>query len=350
MLPGQAIASPDGRFRLIYQTDGNLVLYRDDRRVSVSLWATGTNGRALGVVVMQRDGNLVMYDEENNALWASGTDGNHDARLRVQSDGDVVIHIGDRQVWHTKTGQVIPGPSVPDPVVRSFTMVNASPMTIRVRYFKLDDGAMAIALPGGEFTLAPGQSVDWTFPADVNAAKVLVNQRHELRADPGQTVTFKTDDRLAIANSTIRAIDVAIFHDQDIVRVVALPGGRFRVEPGSTAFWEFPVDIERADVLVNNKLFETARRGSQLNFSSERRVFVTNQTGTQISAKFFRLDDSWRWVTLAGGDLNVQSGGTIEFEIPPELSGVQVVVPGVQANAAPGDRLSFLGNGRIVLL
>jgi hypothetical protein len=103
-------------------------------------------------------------------------------------------------------------------------------------------------------------------------------------------------------------------------------------------------------VLVNNKLFETARRGLQLNFSSERRVFVTNQTGTRISAKFFRLDDSWRWVTLAGGDLIVQSGDTIEFEILPELSGVQVVVPGVQANAAPGDRLSFLGNGRIVLL
>lgn len=351
MLPGQAIASPDRRFRLIYQTDGNFVLYRDDPGQSIPLWATGTDGRALGVVVMQRDGNLVMYDEDVNPLWASGTDGNHDARLRVQSDGNVVIHVGDRQVWETHTSQLIPGPGPgPGPVVRSFTMVNSSPMTIRVRYFKLDDGLMTFALPGGEFTLAPGQRVDWTFPSDVNAAKVIVNQRHELRADPGQTVTFTTDDRLAIANSTARAIDVAIFHDQDIIRAVALPGGRFRVESDATAFWGFPADIERADVLVNGRFFVTVRRGAQINFSLERRVFVTNETGAPIRAKFFRVDDSWRWVTLADGDLTVQIGGTIEFEIPNELNSVQVVLPGGRVNAAPGDKLSFRGNGQIVLM
>lgn len=350
MLPGQAIASPDKRFRLIYQTDGNFVLYRDDPGQSVPLWATGTDGRALGVVVMQRDGNLVMYDEDINVIWASGTHGNLDARLRVQSDGNVVIHIGDHQIWETRTSQLVPGPGPgPVPVVRSFTMVNSSPMTIRVRYFKLDDGLMTVALPGGEFTLGPGQRVDWTFPQDINAVKVIVNQRHQLRADPGQTVTFSTDDRLAIANSTPRSIDVAIFHDQDVVRAVALPGGRFRVDSGATVFWEFPSDIERADVLVNGRLFETVRRGAQINFMLERRVFVTNETGAPISAKFFRLDDSWRWVTLAGGDLTVQIGGMIEFEIPIDLNGVQVVLQGVMVNAAPGDRLSFRGNGQVVL-
>ncbi len=349
MLPGQAVASPDGRFRLIYQTDGNLVLYRNDAGQNVPLWATGTDGRALGVVVMQRDGNLVMYDEDNNVLWASGTNGAEDARLRVQSDGNVVLHIGDRQIWETRTGQVIVGPRPgPRPVVRSFTMVNASPTTIRVRYFKLD-GPMLLALPGGEFTLVPSATVDWTFPADVNAARVLVNERHELRADPGQIVRFATDDRLAVANDTTRRIDVAVFNDQDILRVVALPNGNFRIEPGATSFWEFPADIERADILVNGRLFETVRRGAQIRFAQERRVFVTNETGSAISAKFFRLDDSWRWATLHGGDLRVQTGGTIEFEIPIELSGVQVLIQGTRVNAEPGNRLSFIGNGQVVL-
>jgi predicted acylesterase/phospholipase RssA len=352
MLPGQAIASPDGRFRLIYQTDGNLVLYRDDPGQSVALWATATDGKPLGVVVMQRDGNLVMYDEDVNALWASGTNGNdnHDARLRVQSDGNVIIHVGDRQVWETHTSQQTPGPVPgPGPVVRSFTMVNGSPMTIRVRYFKLDDTVMVVALPGGEFTLTPGQRVDWTFPLDVNAAKVVVNSRHELQADPGQTVTFSADDRLSLTNSSARAIDVGIFHDQDIAHVVALPGGRFRVEPNATSFWEFPADIERVDVIVNNRLFNTVKRGAQLDFSVERRVFVTNETGSSITARFYRIDDAWRWATLGGGDLTVQIGGTIEFEIPIDLTGVQVVLQGVRINAAPGDRLAFLGNRQVVL-
>lgn len=353
LLPGQSIASPDGLFRFIYQTDGNLVLYRDDPGQSVPLWATGTDGRTLGAVVMQRDGNLVMYDEDLNVHWAAGTDGNHDARLRVQSDGNVVIHVGDRQVWETHTSQLEPGPT-PDPgqppVQRTFTMVNGSPTTIRVRYFKLDDVLMVAALPGGEFTLAPGQSVAWAFPSDINAVKVMVNQHHELHAEPGQTVTFTTDDRLAITNSTARPIDVTIFNDQDIVRVVPLPGGIFRIEPGSVGHWEFPPDITRAIVYVNGRSFETVLRGSQIEFTQERRVFITNQTGGTVNARFYRLDDNWRWLTLPGGDLRVQPGGTVEFEIPNDLSGAQLVMPGVRVNASPGDRMAFVTTGSIVMI
>src|SRR5260370_1170980 len=35
----------------------NLVLYRS----GVALWASGTNGRGVGVCIMQADGNLVLY-------------------------------------------------------------------------------------------------------------------------------------------------------------------------------------------------------------------------------------------------------------------------------------------------
>lgn len=39
--PGQQITSPDGRFRLVQQGDGNLVIYDLDDRV---VWATNTGG------------------------------------------------------------------------------------------------------------------------------------------------------------------------------------------------------------------------------------------------------------------------------------------------------------------
>ena len=51
------------------QADGNLVLYDATNRPR---WATGTNGRAITHVVMQPDGNLVIY-RNKTAVWASDT-------------------------------------------------------------------------------------------------------------------------------------------------------------------------------------------------------------------------------------------------------------------------------------
>src|SRR5687768_12800774 len=51
--PGQALLSPDGRFHLDYQTDGNLVLYQNGVG---HLWHAHTHGTAPGRAAMQTDG------------------------------------------------------------------------------------------------------------------------------------------------------------------------------------------------------------------------------------------------------------------------------------------------------
>jgi hypothetical protein len=95
---GRTITSPDGRFRLEQQTDGNLVLYRWD---NAALWATNLWG---AYTEMQVDGNLVVYDEYRNAVWASATHGNWDSYLRMQDDGNLVIYRRDGQaIWHSGT-------------------------------------------------------------------------------------------------------------------------------------------------------------------------------------------------------------------------------------------------------
>jgi hypothetical protein len=100
--PGASIASANGRFRFSYQADGNLVLYRD----KAALWASGTNGRAVGVCIMQADGNLVLYGPGGTALWASGTSGLPGSYLAVQDDGKVVIYGPDgHPVWASSTVQ-----------------------------------------------------------------------------------------------------------------------------------------------------------------------------------------------------------------------------------------------------
>jgi hypothetical protein len=98
MTPGQSLSSPDGRFLLVYQGDGNLVLYDDALKSPV--WWSGTNGRTAGAVGMQADGNLVIYDAAVTPLWMTGTAANASARLVLQSDGNLVVYSADgRPVW-----------------------------------------------------------------------------------------------------------------------------------------------------------------------------------------------------------------------------------------------------------
>jgi arylsulfatase A-like enzyme len=100
--PDQAITSASGRYRFIYQRDANLALYDGAR----PLWASNTNGRSLGICIMQADGNLVIYDATVQAIWSSNTSHYSGSQLVVQDDGNVVIYrSGGIPVWATNTSQ-----------------------------------------------------------------------------------------------------------------------------------------------------------------------------------------------------------------------------------------------------
>jgi hypothetical protein len=104
LTPDALIRSANGRFRLHYQNDTNLVLYRDPE--AAPLWATGLHPGGLGVTIMQSDGNLVVYNAQGNPVWASGTAGNPNSRLLVQNDGNLVIYRSDgAPIWASNTVQ-----------------------------------------------------------------------------------------------------------------------------------------------------------------------------------------------------------------------------------------------------
>lgn len=124
--PGQSISSSAGVFQFVYQDDGNLVLYRN----GAALWATGTNGRGVGICIMQADGKLVIYVPGGKPIWASNTSGSPGSYLVAQDDGNVVIYGPDgTAIWATNTpwlplpqsnqmepGQVLnPGQSIASP-------------------------------------------------------------------------------------------------------------------------------------------------------------------------------------------------------------------------------------------
>lgn len=95
---GEYLTSTNGKYNLIMQEDGNLVLYQNNQ----PLWASNTAGRAVSQCIMQSDGNLVIYG--SNAVWASNTVGNSGAYLILQDDGNAVIYRpNDQPIWATGT-------------------------------------------------------------------------------------------------------------------------------------------------------------------------------------------------------------------------------------------------------
>lgn len=94
----QTLVSTNRQYRLLYQADGNLVLYDDVNRTAP--WATNTGGTSAGRAELQSDGNFVLYDGQNVVRFASNTPGNPNSRLVVQNDGNIVLYASNGQpVW-----------------------------------------------------------------------------------------------------------------------------------------------------------------------------------------------------------------------------------------------------------
>lgn len=99
---GNYLSSYDQQFQLRMQwPDGNLVLYDVNNNAR---WASWTQNMGPDYCVMQNDGNLVIYRLGDNAvLWSPYTQGNPGAFLRLQDDGNLVIYTADgsRALWWT---------------------------------------------------------------------------------------------------------------------------------------------------------------------------------------------------------------------------------------------------------
>jgi hypothetical protein len=96
---GQSLVSGNGAYRLVMQPDGNAVVYN---AANVAQWASRTGGNPGARLVVQADGNVVVYSAANRGLWATGTRTTN-GRLVMQADGNVVVYsASDAGLWASK--------------------------------------------------------------------------------------------------------------------------------------------------------------------------------------------------------------------------------------------------------
>lgn len=109
---GQFLQSNNARYTLNMQSDGSLVMYRNDGAIRYSMAKNGS------YAIMQSDGNFVEYSNTNTALWNTGTWGNSGSWLNVQDDGNLVVYRSNSTpIWNigaepspsdpTKVGDVV---------------------------------------------------------------------------------------------------------------------------------------------------------------------------------------------------------------------------------------------------
>ncbi|XP_066510859.1 B-type lectin plumieribetin-like [Hoplias malabaricus] len=94
---GECLISNNGNFKAIFQDDSNFVVY-----TWKPIWASNTDGKPGNRLVMQGDGNLVIYDNSGHPLWASNSCNNstgQDLRLTLNNDGKLVINKAATVLW-----------------------------------------------------------------------------------------------------------------------------------------------------------------------------------------------------------------------------------------------------------
>ncbi len=144
------LTTRDGRFTLVYQGDGNLVLYAS----GAALWASNTSGTSAGRVTMQGDGNLVITDASGRPVWATNTSGNAGAFLALLADGGLAVYRRDGQamLWSRAAATPTPSPTTAARLEANQQLVPDARLTSRDGRFALvyqGDGNLVLYGPTG---------------------------------------------------------------------------------------------------------------------------------------------------------------------------------------------------------
>ncbi|KAJ4409192.1 hypothetical protein N0V85_004129 [Neurospora sp. IMI 360204] len=185
--PGSSCKSKNGKYELVFQDDGNFVL--SDVSFRRVLWSTDTASsyRKAARGLLQDDGNLRLFDDNNGQVWSSHTGGKGDASslLTVQDDGNVVLSSNGNQIWATNTAQKEPEKPA-DPTVGAKDRLNAGEELTKDQ---------RISSPSGEYTLIMQPDNNLVL---YKKNKGPIWQRGKTAGNTAEKLVFRADGELAL--------------------------------------------------------------------------------------------------------------------------------------------------------
>lgn len=97
------IKSRNGCFKMVMQKDGNMVIYRKSN--GAATWSSQTPRTCTNNACMQKDGNFVLYDCHKHPTWSTHTLNNEGASVVLQNDGNLVMYAykSSRAIWSSKS-------------------------------------------------------------------------------------------------------------------------------------------------------------------------------------------------------------------------------------------------------
>ena len=134
---GDSLISSNGNYRLEMQTDGNLVIYNQNNQ---AIWHTHTYNTTASNLIMQLDGNLVLYSSNRVAHWHTHTQNRSGQGVNavIQNDGNFVLYTASNEAIWDSMGQTKkdpptpPPPKIPDTDITNYSaMVTADSVNIR---------------------------------------------------------------------------------------------------------------------------------------------------------------------------------------------------------------------------
>jgi len=270
----------------VMQRDGNLVVYDEQW---AARWSSGTSGHRDAVLRLQNDGVLTLSTGVREVWRSAGaarpsstpqivTIRNTSpcaviARFHLVSDpimggtlqnGEIALASGSEATWTFPTGltraklvfnarpvtaaEVIPGQTIVFSEDQRVRINNPTEQVVEVKVFNADAWIPGgLALPGGAFSVPPRGDAFYEVPADVDRVRVLLNNRQEVDAFRGSTVTYAALDFVRLRNDASEAYEFLVYKPDDTAFAAALPGGIFVLQPnGDQRHFPVPADVRDA--------------------------------------------------------------------------------------------------------
>lgn len=178
----RAIRSSNGRYQLVMQGDGNLVVYDTRTTPSTAIWSAQTQG-ADHRAVMQTDGNLVVYAGAT-PRWSSGTAPGSRARLVLQNDGNLVMYSrGGIALWASYQGLL---PNTTDTITSGTTLYAGRSLWSR------NGENRAVMHQGGNFVVYRNGQAQWSTGTSFQGSRIVLQGDGNLVVYDGGTARWSS--------------------------------------------------------------------------------------------------------------------------------------------------------------